>query len=298
MKKRIETRPSRTAEWTCICRAASSLETNACLKSGDTVALKILPQPIRSLIQNPVYRSFHCRYGVPKGIYPYIIARTKFMDAAYELAILEKYDRIVLLGAGFDSRAIRFPAVDGRTRVYEFDSIHTQRTKLAMYRRSYIPLPGYVEFEAIDFEKESLSNRLEASGFEKGRRCLFLMEGVSMYLEPTAVHAAFRSMAEYMGPNSRVAFDYVYSDVLRHEKQHYGETQILKSVSRVNEAWQFGIEKDAVGKFLSNYDLRLVDHLTARDMEDRYFRDDQGKTIGQVNDTHCLVTAERQPFAA
>ncbi len=93
--------------------------------------------------------------------------------------------------------------------------------------------------------------------------------------------------------NSRVAFDYIYADVLRHEKQHYGETEVMKSVSGVNEAFRFGLEKNTIEQFLSNYSLRLVDHLSAKDIEERYFKDRQGKTICQVNDVHCLVTAEK-----
>ncbi len=211
----------------------------------------------------------------------------------YAQAILDKFDQIIILGAGFDTRAIRFPVGDGHTQIYEFDSNHTQQTKLNLYHRNNIPLPVNVKFEAIDFVKESLSKRLEAIGFQKSKRCLFLMEGVSMYLEPEAIHNTFRAMTEYMAPHSRVAFDYIYSDVLRHEKQHYGEVAIMKSVSRVNEAWRFGIEKNTIEQFLSNYNLRLVDHMSAKDMEDRYFKDDQGKTLGHVNDTHCLVTAEK-----
>src|SRR5512140_1179946 len=117
MKKRIETTSSRTAEWTCICRAASSLETNPCYRSTDTVALRILPAPIKQLIQIPLYRTLHCRWGVPKGMYEYVIARTKYMDAVYQRAILERFEQIALLGAGFDTRAIRFPVEDGRTKI-------------------------------------------------------------------------------------------------------------------------------------------------------------------------------------
>ncbi len=293
MKKRIETKTSRTAEWVCICRAASSLEKNSCYKSDDTLALKILPSPIKNLIQIPFYRTLHCRFGIPKGMYEYVIARTKYMDAVYQQAIADKFDQIAILGAGFDTRAIRFPAVDGHAKIYEFDSRHTQQTKLDLYQRQQLPMPPNVAFEAIDFVTESFPERMAAIGFQKDKRCLFLMEGVSMYLEPEAVHHTFLTMTEYMGPHSRIAFDYVYLDVLRHEARHYGETEIMKSVSGVNEAWRFGIEKNHIEQFLSEYGLRLVNHMTAKDMEQVYFKDDQGRTICRVNDTHCLVTAEK-----
>lgn len=293
MKKRIETKSSRTAEWTCIVRAASSLEKATCYKSDDVIALKILPSPIKTLIQIPFYRTLHCRFGVPKGMYEYVIARTKYMDTIYQTAITEDFEQIVILGAGFDTRALRFPITEGHTRIYEFDSKNTQQTKLSFYKTNNIPVPPNVTFEAIDFVKESLQKRLEAIGFPKNKRCLFLMEGVSMYLEPEAVNDLFRTMSAYMAPQSRIAFDYVYSDVLRHEGRHYGEAEIMKSVSRVKEAWRFGIENNKIEQFLARYDLYVANHMSATDIEENYFKDEQGKRICHVNDTHCLVTATK-----
>jgi methyltransferase (TIGR00027 family) len=294
MERRVETKSSRTAEWTCICRAASSLEKNTRYKSDDTVALKILPSPIKYLIQNPFYRMIHCRFGVPKGIYEYVIARTKYMDDVYKRAISQKFDQIVILGAGFDSRAVRFPVVEGNTKVYEFDSKNTQQTKFNFFEKNNVLIPAIVQFEAIDFVKESLLERMQTIGFPKNKRCLFLMEGVSMYLEPEAIYDTFRTMVEYMGQHSLVAFDYIYSDVLQRRKRHYGETEIVKSVSKVKEAWHFGIENNQIEQFLSDYSLRLINHMSAKDMEETYFKDDQGRTIGYFNDTHCLVTAEKE----
>ncbi len=293
MKKRMETETSRTAEWTCICRAASSLERNPCYRSDDTVALQILPSPIRTLIQIPFYRMLHCHVGAPKGIYEYIIARTRYMDAAYREAISHGFARIATLGAGYDSRAIRFPVGEGPTRIYELDSGNTQKNKFAWYSRGHIPLPSDVAFVAMDLEAESLRGKLESIGFPKGERCLFIMEGVLMYLRPEAVDDLFRTLAEYMGRHSLIAFDYVYADVLRHEKKHWGEAAVVSAVTRVREPWQFGIEEHEIAHFLATYGLHLVHHMHAKDMEETYFQDDRGRIIGRVNGAHCLATAEK-----
>jgi methyltransferase (TIGR00027 family) len=230
--------------------------------------------------------------GAPKGIYAYIIARTRYFDAVYQQAPANRFDQIAILGAGFDTRAVRFPVGEGPTMVYELDSRCTQNTKLSMYTRNAIPLPPYMKFGAIDFETESLQEKLEGIGFLKKRRCLFILEGVSMYLKPESVHDMFLSMIDFMGRQSLIAFDYIYADVLRHEKKHYGETEIMNSVSRVKEAWQFGIERNALPQFLSRYNLQLVNHMSARDIEQTHFRNDQGKIIRRVNATHCCAIVE------
>ncbi len=215
------------------------------------------------------------------------------MDAVYQQAVQDELDPIVILGAGFDTRAIRFATASNQPRVYEFDAKHTQQTKLDLYKRNGVSIPPNVLFQPIDFEKESLSERLGAIGFPRGKRCLFIMEGVLMYLEPESVDVTFQTVTDYMGPHSLMAFDYVYSDVLKCEKNRYGETALVKSVSRVNEAWRFGLEQGAIDRFVSKYGLRLQNHMNSADIENRYFRDIHGNVVGHVNGTHCLVTARK-----
>jgi hypothetical protein len=79
--------------------------------------------------------------------------------------------------------------------------------------------------------------------------------------------------------------------VFRHERRHYGETEIAGSVCRRGETWGSGIEKDAIQQFLTKYGLRMQDHMNARDIERHYFKDERGNATGRVNDTHCIVTA-------
>ncbi len=41
---------------------------------------------------------------------------TKYMDAVYQQAIADRFDQVAILGAGFDTRVLRFPVVDDRTK--------------------------------------------------------------------------------------------------------------------------------------------------------------------------------------
>ena len=291
LNKRLETKSSRTAEWTCICRAASFLESDPCLKSDDSLALRILPSPIKSLIQIPLYRTLHCRFGAPKGIYEYIIGRTKYIDAAFRKAVEDRFDAIVILGAGFDTRAIRFPSGQEGPSVYEFDSSTTQQRKRELFSKGGVVLPPNVRLLEIDLDRESLSEKLQAVDFPTRGRGLFVMEGVTMYLDPLTIESTFHAASRYMGDDGLVVFDYVRSPVLRGESKSRGESEVIKAVSRVNESWRFGLDEHSIEQFLSGFGLRLRDHLTPRDIEDRFFRNTEGTVTGQVNEAHCLVTA-------
>ena len=110
IEKRIERKTSRTAAMTCVCRAASSLESHGHYQCDDHVAVKILPGLLRVLIHIPLFRKCFVRRLAPAGVYEYVIARTKYMDAVFEKALAEGFDQILLFGAGYDTRALRFYA--------------------------------------------------------------------------------------------------------------------------------------------------------------------------------------------
>jgi methyltransferase (TIGR00027 family) len=293
MARRIESRPSLTAELTCICRSGSSVEKNLFYKSEDAIALQILTEPIKTLIQHSFYRKLHFGLGAPHGLYEYIIIRTKYIDAIFKTAIENKINQVLILGAGYDTRAIRLPNNRNKVKIYEFDSVFTQQSKIKMFTTNDIQIPENLIFIPINFEKEKLSNKLLEIGVKRNQRSLYIIEGVTMYLEPSAIDVLFTEISKYMGKDSIVVFDYIYNDVIRQEKKHYGETEAIATVKKANESFQFGIEKGSITNYLLKYNLQVIDHLDAREMERRYFTDNKGKIIHQVNDIHCLVTAQK-----
>lgn len=294
MKRRIESTTSRTAEMTCLSRACSAMETNRYYKSDDHIAPLLLPSALKPLLGVSLARRLFTKIAAPKGIYEYVIARTKYIDALFRQALAEQFDQVLIFGAGFDTRAIRFQDTLGNTKVFELDVPVTQQAKIGQYQKQHLAVPPNLKFIAIDFDKESLPMKLAEVGFCRQRWGLFILEGLTMYLQPESVHETFQTIRDYAGKGSWVVFDYIYASVLRKEGVYYGETEIVQTVSHAGEQWHFGIEKGQIEKFLARYTMQLIDHKNARDLEKAYFTDSNGKVIGRVNATHCLVTAEKQ----
>jgi methyltransferase (TIGR00027 family) len=224
-------------------------------------------------------------------MYEYVIARTKYIDAVFKEVLDARFDQILIFGAGFDTRALRFQDVVGPTKIFELDVPITQNAKIRQYQKRGLSIPPNVVFIPIDLEKESLSIKLEEAGFGRFWRSLFVLEGLLMYLRPESVAETFRIIRDFAGEGSEIVFDYVYASVLRHEGQYYGERKIAESVAKAGEEWNFGIEEGKIEEFLSTYDLRLCDQRNAHELEQTYFKDASGKIIGRVNGTHCLVRA-------
>ena len=140
--KRIERATSRTAEMTCVSRAASFLETNAHYHSDDYLAVKLLPGFVKALIHIPLFRRLFVRIFAPTGVYEYVIARTKYIDAVFKKALDDRFDQILLFGAGYDTRASRFQDKAQHTRIFELDELHTQPAKIKQLRKRNLNIPS------------------------------------------------------------------------------------------------------------------------------------------------------------
>jgi methyltransferase (TIGR00027 family) len=292
-EKRIEHTTSRTASWICLSRAISSLERDPCYRSADWVARSLLPSVLRLLIRIPFAGRLLIKAFATKGSYEYIIARTKYIDADFSQALSDGFAQILLFGAGFDTRALRLQDKGQQTRIFELDASATQQAKINQYRRRHLGTPPNLVFVPIDFDKESLTLKLDQAGFKRDARSLFILEGVLMYLLPQSVDQTFRTIRELAGAGSEIVFDYIYASVLRHEDKYYGEKGFADAVAKAGEEWRFGIEKGEIKLFLSKYGLELRDHRDAHQLEELYFKDPSGRIVGRVNGTHCLARAAR-----
>ncbi|MGA3137195.1 MAG: SAM-dependent methyltransferase [Terracidiphilus sp.] len=291
--KRIHTMTSRTAQWTCMSRAASSLEDDPYYRSDDIIATKLIPLPVLTLLRTRIGRAVFRRCLAARGMYEYVIARTRYMDAAFQKALDDRFEQIVFFGAGFDTRAVRFQSELGSTQVFELDVPITQAAKIERYRQRGLAVPPNLKFVAIDFDKQSIPEKLSQFGFRGGERCLFILEGVLMYLLPASVDSTFRTLEALGGKGSLVVFDYVRASVLRGDRTAYGEAAVTRAVDKVNEQWHFGLEPGQMESFLSNYGFLMNDHRNARGLEQLYFADTSGAIVGHINGTHGIVTAER-----
>ena len=178
MKNRIEHKTSRTAETTCSIRASSFYENEPCLKTDDYIAPKLLPRVMMPLIKMKIMRTIIKNALAPAGIYEYVIARTKFIDLLVLESLKNGFNQIVIIGAGFDSRAIRFCQKNPKAIFFELDAAITQTAKRNQLQKRKINIPKTVVFIPIDFNKESMVEMLEQYQFKKTEKTLFILKAL------------------------------------------------------------------------------------------------------------------------
>ena len=120
----------------------------------------------------------------------YLRARTAFVD------------RVVVAGAGYDGRSLRY----GRPGVtwFELDHPSTQADKRRRIERLGIATPGTV-FVAADFTAGSPAPALAAAGHDPASPTLFVCEGVAVYLDLAVLTSLLAGLRSAAAPGSRLA---------------------------------------------------------------------------------------------
>jgi methyltransferase (TIGR00027 family) len=126
---------------------------------------------------------------------PTIWARTRFFDDQVLAALRAGVPQVVICGAGYDDRALRFrsPGV----RFFELDHPVTQADKAARLRRMGADLAGVVLAPA-DVRDDDVAAVLALAGHDASRPTLFLCEGLLIYLDSAVIQrllAGLRSRA-------------------------------------------------------------------------------------------------------
>jgi len=258
---------SRTAQYVAVYRALETHEFRRAPLFHDPFAERFLSSRLLWLVRaarRPLLRSVIERYADVRapGSRTSAIARTAYIDDAVRAARASGVDQFVILGAGFDCRAHRMPELEG-ARVFELDRVETQAVK-----RARLPASG-VRYVAIDFLRDDAGAALEAAGWDRARRSLFVWEGVTNYLTERAVVGTLAWIAG-AGPGTRLVFTYVHAGLLDGSIAFDAGAQLIENVRRLGEPWTFGLHPDAVKPFLARAGLRLREDLGADDYRRRY----------------------------
>ncbi|WP_371367497.1 hypothetical protein SRRS_14160 [Sporomusa rhizae] len=282
MNNRVEGKVSITAQGTCLGRTVSYYEKDINYKSNDYIAPILVPSYLGLLAKYGFSRKIlKKQFLKAPGNYEYLIARTKFIDSIFE-NIDDSIEQVLIFGAGFDSRAIRFKSKLAKATVFELDAPGTQQIKIDRFRGQHIEFPENLKFISIDFNHESLSKKLEETGFEKNKKCLFLLEGLTMYLNQESIDNTFNLVDNYSGENSLIVFDYVSASMVSREKTYNDPKirQYYEFLAKVGEKPRFAIDGQ-IQDFLANYNLLLLDELDSTRLAKKYFNKDDFGLIAQ-----------------
>ncbi|WP_440133813.1 class I SAM-dependent methyltransferase [Chitinophaga sancti] len=183
------------------------------------------------------------------GAYSSGIARTRYIDELVQQAVNQGVQQVVILGAGFDTRALRLDFLR-LLPVIEIDHPNTSAVK----KEKLGSLPAHVQYLQLDFNNQGL----EDLALNTSLPTVFIWEGVTNYLQEDAVAATFRFMEKFPA-GSYVIFTYVDEKVLREPGAYYGGEKLLHDVAGLEEKWTFGWKPGTLRKYLHQFGLELLE---------------------------------------
>jgi len=227
------------------------------------------PEEAKELIEN-TERLF-------PGLSSSIMARVRYFDDFVKKSIEDGLKQIVILGAGYDTRAYRIEELKENVNIFEMDHPNTQGFKIEKIKEIFGSTPENVVYVPVDFEKEKIGEKLIENGFISSKKTLFILEGLVMYIPPESVAETFLFITENSAKGSTVIFDYYPKSVVDGTcKLEIGQN-IRNHLIKIGEPLQFGIKEEEMENFLKEFGFSSIENVTSEDYKKAYFQGENKK---------------------
>lgn len=264
---------SRTAQYMAFFRA---LETNRNKNERlflDPYAIHFIDSKLRLAVRLSKYAVFakYLNNTINKKIPGALssgIARTKYIDNLLENAVSNGVKQVIILGAGFDTRAVRLDFLKS-IPVIEIDHPNTSNFKAEIYKKRIGQIPENVTFLQIDFNKEDLFQLAQKHNLDFATPTAIIWEGVTNYLTEEAIKNTFSFISKFAA-KSHIIFTYIHQDILQNPDSFLGGKKLLKDLENIEEHWTFGFLPDELPTFLEQFDIALLEDLGADEYRERF----------------------------
>ena len=226
-------------------------------------------------------------------IVPVIYTRARFGEDYLETAVKNGIDQYVIIGAGYDTFALRRTDFASRLTIYELDQEATQEAKLKRMQATGLKRPENVRYVRSDLSKEALSDALERAGFDRSRPAVFSWFGVTYYLDEETVRQTLSNIAANMAPGSSVLFDYLSDPACMDERTRNLRDKCAAFVARRGEPWVSSFNPPEVPGILGELGYSEIDHLAPDGVAERYFYEHDNLDYPQVMGMCRASTAPR-----
>ncbi len=287
--------PSKTAEAASAVRALESLLPEGKRLFKDVYSAKFL-SPLNRLIlglcsaspwvRNVMEKELDRRYpGVPADF----ICRTRYIDRLIQEAVgAGGLERLVILGAGYDPRGLRF-SLEANTgtsalKVFELDHPATQarKSKIAakLFKKDVLNRISWISHDLNRSPDESAQLR---EAFAKPAQSFWIAEGLLSYLPQTAVRGLFAWIAKHSQPGSRITFTYVHRDLVERRSNSPSAQAILQYLDKAGESFVAGWTPEEMARDCLDAGIVVEDDRSEEDLANQYLKP-IGRALSTVNE--------------
>lgn len=250
---------------------------------------RLLDAAVNSRVLRPLARAME-RATIP-GIKLHYALRKRCLEEITRDALREGFRQVVVIGAGFDTLALRLHEAFPDTRFFEIDHPATQRVKRGVVERHHSPKRN-LQFISLDLAEGNLEESLLCCPeYRAEDDTLFVAEGLLMYLAPAEIDLLLQFIRSHSGRKSRFAFTFM-------EIQKGGRIGFRDS-SRAVDAWlslrkesfRWGIARTLINDFLAARSFATRDIISSETLRNKYLTTKRLRGV-KLADGECICVAE------
>ncbi len=227
-----------------------------------------LRYPLRALEVEP--RLLSAARLASLGLLDHVSLRTAAIDDELRTALARGARQLVILGAGLDARAYRLHDLHDVT-AFEVDHPSTQAAKRSRLG-STEPTARSVTFVGVDFERDSLADRLAGAGHDVEQPTAWIWEGVTPYLRAEAIDATLQVLEARSAAASTLLTTYLTPSLveLALPVEIVPKPILRASFSAIGEPIESAFEPDELRALLAAKSFELTSDSGSRDWAARF----------------------------
>lgn len=202
------------------------------------------------------------------GMWGGMICRKKYIDEKLIHSIHE-IDSVVNLGAGYDTRIFRLPALSN-VPVFEIDQPEIIKKKKTQLLKLFPSVPSHLKLISVDFDREDMSTKLRSNGYSFESKSFFIMEALTQYLTERGINETFEFLAK-ASSGSQLVFTYIRKDFFE-GRVMYGWEKGYKKYVLKDKVWLFGMDPEEWPGFLKRYGWEVSEDVSYEALSPQYVK--------------------------
>lgn len=225
------------------------------------------------------------------GIKLHYALRKRYLEEIAREALRDGLQQVVVIGAGFDTLALRLHEAFPETRFFEIDHPATQRVKKGVVEKDHSPNRN-LQFISLDLAEGNLEETLlSCADYQRDADTLFIAEGLLMYLAPAEIDRLLQFIRSHSGRKSKFAFTFM-------ETQSGGRIGFRKSSRAVDvwlrlrgESFKWGSPRTLIRDFLAARSFAAREIISSETLRNKYLTAQRLRRL-TLADGECICVAE------
>lgn len=200
------------------------------------------------------------------------LSRSRYTEDHLKADIKQGVTQYVILGAGMDTFSFRNPEFSKNIQIFEIDHPSTQDFKRKRLSELDWDIPSNLHFIPVDFTKQKLDTELANTSYDPKAPTFFSWLGVIHYIPRDVVFHTLRTITNISPSGSKIIFDYWDNDAFIPETAATRVKIMQEMLHQAGEPMVTGFDPSTLESELESIGLRLLEHLSPADIQDRYFQ--------------------------